>query len=138
MKEMRKSLIIILTAVLFFSCSPSIDKNDLLGNWKVVVFDTNVSKVSEKIMEEMRTQSLSTFYIFKNDSTFCKKVDNNSSTSSNGKFELAIEKKILKLSYNGKYKDVEEFEVISLNPKQMELMQDMGSFGTINMVLKKE
>lgn len=131
---MKKYLIVIMGAVLFYNCSSQINEKDIIGNWKVVEFNPNLPTMSPYLIQLANEEALSSHYSFQTDNIFTLKSNND--PNGNGKFELLKNGTII-LYHNDEYNDVEKYKIKSLNSKQMIWYADMGDGGDLHIIFKK-
>ena len=135
-----KKLVALLSLAMFliYSCNSQINEGDLVGNWKVIEFRADMPDLSPALIEGAKSEALSSSYSFLEGNTFNMKSDI-IYNGEGGKYELISGKKVIKMTYNpGGDKDLEEYEIQSLDSKSMIWSQDMGDLGTLSMTLKKE
>ncbi len=127
-----------LVTILFCSCNSQINENKIIGNWKVIEFDTNTPTLSSGVIETAKIEALSTQYSFEKDKSFSMKSNFNSNGKS-GNYKYLSKKKTFQMTYSSDgVKTLQEYQIESLNGDLMKWTQEMGNLGSISMTLKKE
>ena len=129
---------LILVVFFFYNCNSKIDKNQIIGHWKVVEFNSNTPELSPNLIEGAKMEALSSNYFFQKDKIFKMKSNYNSNGKS-GKFEFVSKKRTIRMHYNvGNKNDIEEYQIESLDDNFMKWTQNLGDLGSLSMILKKE
>jgi len=127
-----------LVTILFCSCNSQINENEIIGNWKVIEFDTNTPTLSSGVIEAAKIEALSTQYSFEKDKSFSMK-SNFISDGKSGNYKYLSKKKTFQMAYSSDgVKTLQEYQIESLNGDLMKWTQEMGDLGSISMTLKKK
>ena len=127
-----------LVTILICSCDSKINENKIIGNWKVIEFNTDTPTLSSGITETAKIEALSTQYSFEKDKSYSMKSKINSDGKS-GTYNYVSKKKTFQMTYSSDgVKTLQEFQIESLSDDLMKWTQKMGDLGSISMTLKKE
>ena len=127
-----------LVTILFCSCDSQINENKIIGNWKVIEFDTDTPTLSSGIIDAAKIEALSTQYSFEKDKSFSMKSKIISDGKS-GNYKYLSKKKTFQMTYSSDgVKTLQEYQIESLSDDLMKWTQEMGDLGSISMTLKKE
>ncbi len=135
---MKHNLILLsILAILFCSCSAQINKDEIIGTWKVVEFHTVAPTLSLALIEGAKGEALSSTYSFRKDKTFSMK-SNIVSNGEDGNYEFLSDNVIEMTFTSTKHKSKSEYHLELVNDNLMKWTQDLGELGSFSMKLKKE
>jgi hypothetical protein len=133
-----KHILILLSivAILFCSCSAQINKDEIIGTWKVIEFKTVTPTLSLALIEGAKVEALSSTYSFQKNKTFRMK-SNIISSGEDGNYEF-LSGKIIEMTITSEgHKTKAEYHLELLSGNLMKWTQDMGDLGNLSMTLKK-
>ncbi len=135
MKKM--SILLSLVTIMFCSCNSQEKEDVIIGSWKVIQFDANTT-LAPAMIEGAKAEAITRIYSFQNDSTFNMKSKLRPDGEL-GKWEIDLEKKIIKMTYRPGAKQTKETYTLDiLNGESMKWTQDLKEHGSVSMTLKKE
>jgi hypothetical protein len=137
-RTMRKSLFIVLMLLLSINCTSGISENQLVGNWKIIKFVSNTPDLSPELVNGARENALSSTYTIKIDKTYNIR-SSQSGTEEYGKWTFNQTKNLILFSTEQDGENIlDEYEIVSINEKEMVWFQDLGELGKLKMILKRE
>ena len=123
---------------LFVSCNIGTNKENIIGNWRIVNFDANVKDISPILINAGRREALSTTYIFNKDSTFIMKSAS-FIEGQQGRWSIDAKNKTILFDFDNDKMDNDTYTLEELNQFNMLWSQKLDQgFGTITMILEKE
>ncbi len=135
---MKHNLILLsILAILFCSCSAQINKDEIIGTWKVVEFHTVTPTLSLALIEGAKGEALSSTYSFQKNKTFSMKSDI-VFNGEDGNYKISSGNVIEMTFTSTEHKTKSEYHLELVNDKLMKWTQDLGELGSLSMTLKKE
>lgn len=131
-------LAVVLCVVFLSACAGAQEKKEVLGEWKVISFESNLPEISPLVIEEGKRIALSSTYIFNQDLT-CDQVCSYLDETKTGEWSIGAEGLELIIDWNIEGKV--EKETIKFDHISSDLMiwtNDFGKIGTLTMKLEKQ
>lgn len=135
---MKYNLILLsVVAILFYSCSAQINKDEIIGTWKVVEFKTVTPTLSFALIEGAQGEALSSTYSFQKNKTF-RMNSNIIFNGEDGNYEF-LSGNVIEMTFTSEeHKTKAEYHLELLSDNLMKWTQDLGELGSLSMTLKKE
>ena len=134
--KIRIQYIIILSALVSFSCSKKPEYIKVVGNWKVYDADFDSTKLDKAFIDKARKSVESSSYGFQADKHFQISDLSFSGGSYRGIWSYSEDKKTLTLFYPDFNIDPEVYEVIKLNRRTM-IIRLRNTYGYYEYKMKK-